>query len=315
MNEFLVTATLPGTSEQFTQICSGKAVIGRSGESDIQLSHRLVSRRHAEVSLDEEGRFLIRDLGSRNGTMVNDISLGDGPLLLGDHPTMQIGPYSLLLTALDEGTILGSAVTSKASEMVPAASTSGHPEASIPRAPAVAEAVTAHEASSVAEDFALKPVGWPPAKATPSSPSSSSGMREAVHYSRFVYICVAAVAVISIWFMTWEDYFIMKANGLHTPWGWVAFLAAFAFLGIVIYDAVNRRNRRLIVWAIVVGVVLVFSLILEVDYITTMCGKNDIFCMKPAIGSGPFLTGLAGASLIVLPFFIDRKNVDFPAAR
>jgi len=48
----------------------GRLTIGRAPENDIQLLHLGVSRRHAEVSY-EDGRLMVRDLGSRNGTFVN----------------------------------------------------------------------------------------------------------------------------------------------------------------------------------------------------------------------------------------------------
>jgi FHA domain/Domain of unknown function (DUF1707) len=48
-------------------------VLGRSRECDCVLSEASVSRRHAELRRDDGGRWLLRDLGSRNGTRVNGV--------------------------------------------------------------------------------------------------------------------------------------------------------------------------------------------------------------------------------------------------
>jgi hypothetical protein len=47
-------------------------VLGRSRDCDCVLSEPSVSRRHAELRRDG-GRWLLRDLGSRNGTRVNGV--------------------------------------------------------------------------------------------------------------------------------------------------------------------------------------------------------------------------------------------------
>jgi hypothetical protein len=50
--------------------------LGRSRECDCVLADPSVSRRHAELRRDG-GRWLLRDLGSRNGTRVNGVRLLD----------------------------------------------------------------------------------------------------------------------------------------------------------------------------------------------------------------------------------------------
>jgi hypothetical protein len=109
--EFVIAVTLPGTQEHFTRVCSGKVVVGRSPDADLQLVHPLVSRQHAELSLSEDRRFLVRDLGSRNGTVVNDSLLQDDSSVF-ESAVVQIGPYILSLAPGDtfEGdTLLASA--------------------------------------------------------------------------------------------------------------------------------------------------------------------------------------------------------------
>jgi pSer/pThr/pTyr-binding forkhead associated (FHA) protein len=53
---------------------SNPMIIGRSGAGvnpDIALNDPYVSRRHVEVSFDQ-GRYTVRDLGSTNGTLIDD---------------------------------------------------------------------------------------------------------------------------------------------------------------------------------------------------------------------------------------------------
>jgi hypothetical protein len=53
-----------------------QVVLGRSRDCDCVLAEPSVSRRHAELRR-EDGRWLLRDLGSRNGTRVNGVRLLD----------------------------------------------------------------------------------------------------------------------------------------------------------------------------------------------------------------------------------------------
>jgi pSer/pThr/pTyr-binding forkhead associated (FHA) protein len=98
MAEFIIAVTLPGTPERFTRTFSRTAVVGRGDDTDLQLSHPLVSRRHAEISLSDDGRFEVRDLASRNGTIVNDQPLRDDACEASGEVRLQIGPYLLLAT-------------------------------------------------------------------------------------------------------------------------------------------------------------------------------------------------------------------------
>jgi pSer/pThr/pTyr-binding forkhead associated (FHA) protein len=94
LQEFVVAVTLPGTPESFTRTCSATVTVGRSPDADIQLVHPLVSRYHAELSV-QDGRLVIRDLGSRNGTVVNDELVRSDVRFAAGEATLQIGPYVL----------------------------------------------------------------------------------------------------------------------------------------------------------------------------------------------------------------------------
>lgn len=64
-----------------------RVIIGRLGESDLVLSDPGVSRRHAEVRR-EDRTYVIADLGSTNGTMVNEATIGERELEEGDRITV-----------------------------------------------------------------------------------------------------------------------------------------------------------------------------------------------------------------------------------
>lgn len=70
----------------------GRTLIGRSPECDIFLDDVTVSRRHAELSRDDD-TFTIRDLGSLNGTFVNRRRIESATLH--DDDELQIGKYRL----------------------------------------------------------------------------------------------------------------------------------------------------------------------------------------------------------------------------
>jgi pSer/pThr/pTyr-binding forkhead associated (FHA) protein len=69
-----------------------RTTIGRSPDCDIFLDDVTVSRKHAEL-LVEDARFTIKDLGSLNGTYVNRRRIESSPLSDGDE--LQIGKYRL----------------------------------------------------------------------------------------------------------------------------------------------------------------------------------------------------------------------------
>jgi adenylate cyclase len=63
--------------------------IGRHLDNVIQLPDRFVSNKHCEIFLDPNGSYVIRDLGSQNGTFVNNRRLqGDRILREGDRLTL-----------------------------------------------------------------------------------------------------------------------------------------------------------------------------------------------------------------------------------
>ncbi len=66
-----------------------EVVIGRSSKANIQVDQESISRNHAKLVV-EGGKVLIRDMGSTNGTYVND-ELIDGDLALRNGDLVKIG--------------------------------------------------------------------------------------------------------------------------------------------------------------------------------------------------------------------------------
>jgi serine phosphatase RsbU (regulator of sigma subunit) len=73
-----------GPAEVFA-LRADRVVLGRAHDCDLILPDVLLSRRHAEIARSERG-WLLRDLGSLNGTRLNDVRLeGERPLRDGDR--------------------------------------------------------------------------------------------------------------------------------------------------------------------------------------------------------------------------------------
>jgi pSer/pThr/pTyr-binding forkhead associated (FHA) protein len=76
----------------------GTLLVGRSADCELMLASDAVSRRHAEVRITA-GRVRVRDLGSRNGTFINDKPVTEGVVLIGDRLTF--GSKTFMLQHVD----------------------------------------------------------------------------------------------------------------------------------------------------------------------------------------------------------------------
>jgi signal transduction histidine kinase/ActR/RegA family two-component response regulator len=72
-----------------------EAHIGRGSDADIVLDDTEVSRRHVRVWLTDDGKYMLEDLASRNGTLINGVPVTRETLKLGDK--IQLGSRVLLL--------------------------------------------------------------------------------------------------------------------------------------------------------------------------------------------------------------------------
>ena len=85
----------------------GRQTIGRDPTNNIQLLDSEVSRAHAAITSDDGVRFHVRDLGSSNGTDVNNSRIYEHVLRSGDR--MLIGQTLMIYTGSSQPTSLEAA--------------------------------------------------------------------------------------------------------------------------------------------------------------------------------------------------------------
>ena len=143
--------------------------IGRMEGLDLVLPEDLVSRRHAEIAVTDEG-IVLRDLGSTNGTFVNgrrirEVALKEGDRVLVGATILSVVPQEEMLlptgTSLAEALSATAAVRSAAPEEEGAAAVAPS-TADLAAVDATASAIeqaesTADEAASPADDDFFPP--------------------------------------------------------------------------------------------------------------------------------------------------------------
>jgi pSer/pThr/pTyr-binding forkhead associated (FHA) protein len=78
---------------------SGEIVIGRAPSCDIAIGHKSISRRHVRIAV-EGGQFIAEDLGSQNGSRINNKRIsGPTPFRLGDK--IQMSDFTIEVGYLD----------------------------------------------------------------------------------------------------------------------------------------------------------------------------------------------------------------------
>jgi hypothetical protein len=65
-------------------LADGRLVLGRSSSCELRFADDTVSRRHAELRV-EDGSWILRDLGSSNGTWVNGRRVIEAEVAAGDE--------------------------------------------------------------------------------------------------------------------------------------------------------------------------------------------------------------------------------------
>jgi pSer/pThr/pTyr-binding forkhead associated (FHA) protein len=84
----------------------GQIRIGRSGGADVPLDDPDVSRLHCAVTVGDDGRVTVADLGSTNGTTLDGADVGGHPVLLAPGALLRMGESALRITSA--GTAPGS---------------------------------------------------------------------------------------------------------------------------------------------------------------------------------------------------------------
>jgi pSer/pThr/pTyr-binding forkhead associated (FHA) protein len=77
-------------------LAAKKVILGRRPDCDLRIPTRDVSRRHCEIGPGvRRGELIVRDLGSSNGTFVNDKRVAESKLNPGDRLT--VGPVTFVV--------------------------------------------------------------------------------------------------------------------------------------------------------------------------------------------------------------------------
>jgi pSer/pThr/pTyr-binding forkhead associated (FHA) protein len=83
----VLTLTGPEGRHRFAMV-GDEIILGRAPSCDIAIGHKSISRRHLRVAM-EGGQFIAEDLGSQNGTRINNRKiLGPTPFKIGDKVQM-----------------------------------------------------------------------------------------------------------------------------------------------------------------------------------------------------------------------------------
>ena len=105
-------------------------LLGRNPKCDIVLEGERVSRKHARIFRDPFGRWLIHDLGSRNGVKVDGKRVDAHALMPGEP--VEVGPYTLTLAGEPAKRVpadaSGTATTTTFSQAAPAKMTVAKPQ-------------------------------------------------------------------------------------------------------------------------------------------------------------------------------------------
>jgi len=76
--------------------------VGRSKENDIVIDNIAVSRRHAQIEKQEGKGYVLRDLNSSNGTLLNNVQIDANDHALQDGAVIGIGKFEIVIKGLSQ---------------------------------------------------------------------------------------------------------------------------------------------------------------------------------------------------------------------
>lgn len=78
-----LTVFLPDSGEVNYELPEGTVTLGRVADNDIQIDDGSISSHHAQITV-RNGRVTVKDLGSTNGTTINNQEVTESPFNVGD---------------------------------------------------------------------------------------------------------------------------------------------------------------------------------------------------------------------------------------
>ncbi|MFN7976913.1 MAG: adenylate/guanylate cyclase domain-containing protein [Vicinamibacterales bacterium] len=90
----------PGGRLTMHALAAGETAIGRDAKAGLVLDDARISRRHALLVRDD-GRVMVSDLASRNGTFLNGRRLGAGPEVLAPGDVIKVGDFTLVFEPVE----------------------------------------------------------------------------------------------------------------------------------------------------------------------------------------------------------------------
>lgn len=113
----LVAFSRKGVRKDFA-LENGPVIIGRTPEAQVQVPVQEVSRRHCELQFSGN-RIQLKDLGSSNGTFVNDHKVSNAILHAGDR--LRVGPITFVVQIDGQPKEISPAMLAAAPKPAPAA--------------------------------------------------------------------------------------------------------------------------------------------------------------------------------------------------
>lgn len=101
-------------------VSTGKLLLGRADDCDVQVASEFVSGHHC-VLLTDEYAIRIRDLGSKNGTIVNGRRIGTAPTILLHDDIVALGDIYFLVDLRPVSVTMAAAETRSKPAVAPTA--------------------------------------------------------------------------------------------------------------------------------------------------------------------------------------------------
>jgi predicted component of type VI protein secretion system len=141
------------------RLAPGVTVVGRQEGCQLQVKSSQVSRRHCELT-EKDGKLLVKDLGSSNGTFVNGQKV-EGTRALEPGDTLTLGNVTFRIERSD---VAGAARKAE--------------ETAVPETVSVAESASDAEVIPLSDDQATVHMAPPAAKKTPPPPPKTAAARQ-----------------------------------------------------------------------------------------------------------------------------------------